>query len=565
MTIGNFNITPPPRVMSAREEAFHKSEGDLIYYGKLFLYGDFRKSPSPACHYIVADDLLNTSVKYLANIIARGHGKTILTKALILHIISFYSLKRHHGAPVGPPPFMVWIADNIDKAFNNMDYIEKQILYNKVFIYYFGKLSGKASGLKFNEHYKEFKNGQTLISRSNLKMVRGETKANIGGGSERFHIAFLDDIENEENTKTAEARALIKRRVGDAVYPALDPHFGRMIINATPLHDDSFCADIIRSKNVDIYNESGDKVEAMWKVNFFPATQPRMPHGVLWYPRFSKKVLIEKKNWYMSTFGSTLGYYQEYELQVRSEQSKVWTRQHLSYHNSRFFKHPQTGHTFVITEEGLYIPANFYIGCDPATDINTERADFTCIMVIAYLMNYEVHAMEYFVKKDIRTIGLYAPDGRLIGDKGTVEVLVDMYDSYSARHAVVEDVTVTRGLMNDFDAWKMKSSRHDVHIIPEPPSGREKLNKIKTGLNPMLSTSRIKVRREHDDLINQIVSFGPSMKHDDVVESLFFATRYMSVPPDYSKDTTSIPDTGSSIFSADRPVSSWKGSQRRIV
>jgi len=513
----------------------------------------------------MADSLLDRTIKYVANIVARGHGKTTLTKALILHNFSFYSRKRYHGGPVGPPPFFVWIADNITKAFNNMDYIDKQVVYSKVFRYYFGNLSGKEVNFKWNEHYKEFRHGQTLISRSNLKMIRGETKANIYGGAERFHVIILDDIENEDNTKTPEARAAIKRRVADAVFPALDPDIGRMIINATPVHDDSLCADIIRSRTVDIYDEQGNNVPALWKVHFFPATQPKMKGGVLWYPRFSKQKLIEKKNWYLSTFGSTQGYYQEYELQVRSEQSRIWTRQHIGYHNSRFFMHPHTRRTFVITGDGEYIPANYYIGCDPATDIDTHESDYTAITVIAYLLNLEIHVMEYFLKRNMRTIGLYSSSGELIGDKGTVEILVDIYDTYAVQYAVVEDVTVTRGLMNDFEAWKEKTERKDVHIIPEPPAGREKLNKIKTGLNPYLSTSRIKVRHGQDEMINQIIGFGPSMKHDDLIESLFFATVYMTMPANYSSDVTNVHESGLQSFSADGPIrSSWKGSQRRM-
>ena len=42
-----------------------------------------------------------------------------------------------------------------------------------------------------------------------------------------------------------------------------------------------------------------------------------------------------------------------------------------------------------IVKDGQDIPVNTFIGCDPATDIDTKHSDFSVIMVIAVDANNE--------------------------------------------------------------------------------------------------------------------------------------------------------------------------------
>ncbi len=80
------------------------------------------------------------------------------------------------------------------------------------------------------------------------------------------------------------------------------------------------------------------------------------------------------------------------------------------------------------------------------------------------------------------------------------------------------------------DAERFRRNRWDVICIPESPAGREKVNKIVHGLNSLFALRRIHVRKDHYTLREQIENIGPKMSHDDVAESLFFATRHMLEP-----------------------------------
>ena len=63
------------------EEALQLAHKDLISFGKLFLPDDFMRSETPFFHYEKSDAIDDSNVKQLAIIIARGHGKTVLTNA----------------------------------------------------------------------------------------------------------------------------------------------------------------------------------------------------------------------------------------------------------------------------------------------------------------------------------------------------------------------------------------------------------------------------------------------------------------------------------------------------
>ena len=53
------------------------AKNDIIAFGKLFLPDDFMRSETPFFHYTVGDAINDLSVKQLAVILPRGHGKTV--------------------------------------------------------------------------------------------------------------------------------------------------------------------------------------------------------------------------------------------------------------------------------------------------------------------------------------------------------------------------------------------------------------------------------------------------------------------------------------------------------
>ena len=214
------------RNVSQAEEELQLAHKDLIAFGKLFLHEDFMRSETPFFHYEVADALGNNDYRQLAVILPRGHGKTVLTKCNILHDFVFAT----------EPLFYGWVAASSKISVPNLDYIKYHLEFNERIKYYFGDLKGR----KWTEDDIELKNNCKLISKSNLSGIRGGAKLH-----KRYDLIVLDDFEDENNTITSESRAKISNLVTAVVFPALEPKTGRLRINGTPVHFDSFIQKIL--------------------------------------------------------------------------------------------------------------------------------------------------------------------------------------------------------------------------------------------------------------------------------------------------------------------------------
>jgi len=238
--------------MSEAEEALKLASRDLISFGKLFLPEDFMRSETPPFHYEISDCIDDKEVKQLAVIVPRGHGKTILTKASILKDFIF--------CPSDDFYFYAWVSATQKLSVGNMDYIKHHLDYNERIRYYFGNLKGR----KWTEEDIELSNGCKLISKSNVAGIRGGAKLH-----KRYDLIILDDFEHEANTITREARDKNANLVTAVVYPALEPHTGRLRVNGTPVHYDSFINNLL----VHHSKAMKDGREFAWKVITYKALQ----------------------------------------------------------------------------------------------------------------------------------------------------------------------------------------------------------------------------------------------------------------------------------------------------
>ena len=495
--------------VSEAEETLLLASKDLIAFGKLFLPDDFMRSETPAFHYEMADAIDDHECKQLAIILPRGHGKTVLTKASII--------KDFVYCPQDDMHFYAWVAATQKLSVGNMDYIKYHLEFNDSIKYYFGNLKGR----KWTEEDIELSNGCKLISKSNVAGIRGGAKLH-----RRYDLIILDDFEHEQNTITSEARAKNANLVTAVVYPALEPHTGRLRVNGTPVHYDSFINNLII--NYERYKK-GKGDDFSWRVITYKAIQK--DGTPLWASWFPLDKLEEKKKFYRDS-GTPSKFFQEYMMEVQSEEDSVWTRKHIK-HWEGFYKRDDDLNYIVI--DGEKLPVNIFIGCDPATDIDTKESDFSVIMVIAVDCNNNLYVLEYERHRAIPTIGAKEPDGKIIDKKGVVDYIIDLYNKYKCTSATVEDVAMNRSIFQALNDERRRINRFDIAVIPEKPGGTQKRNRIYSGLSGRFSMGTVHIRENMFDLINEILTFGPRMAHDDTIEALFYANLH-SFPANYQKD-----------------------------
>ena len=494
--------------VSEAEEALQLAHNDLIAFGKLFLPDDFMRSETPFFHYEMADFIDDSECKQLAIIIPRGHGKTVLTKASILKDFVFCNDEDNFL-------FYAWVSATQKLSVGNMDYIKHHLEFNDRIKYYFGNLKGK----KWTEEDIELSNGCKLISKSNVSGIRGGAKLH-----KRYDLIILDDFEHEANTLTKESRDKNANLVTAVVYPAIEPHTGRLRINGTPVHYDSFINNLLTNHA----KAKKDNKDFAWKLITYKAI---LPSGEpLWSSFFNKAKLEEKKKFYIDS-GQSTKFYQEYMMEVQSEDDSVWTRKNLKYWEG-YYEY-KDGINYLI-KDGKEIPVNIFIGCDPATDIDTKTSDFSVIMVVALDPESNVYVLEYERHRAIPTIGSKV-DGNIIGKKGVVDFIIELYEKYHCTSATVEDVAMNRSIFQALNDERRRLNKFSIAVIPEKPGGSNKLNRIYSGLSGRFSMGLVHIRDSHFHLSHEIVTFGPKMSHDDTIESLYYACVH-SFPPSMHKD-----------------------------
>ena len=493
------------RNISQAEEELRLAHKDLIAFGKLFLPDDFMRSETPFFHYEVADALNDMDHRQLAVILPRGHGKTVLTKCNILHDFVF----------ADEPLFYGWVAASSKISIPNLDYIKYHIEFNDKIKYYFGDLKGR----KWTEDDIELKNGTKLISKSNLSGIRGGAKLH-----KRYDLIVLDDFEDENNTITPESRSKISNLVTAVVFPALEPKTGRLRINGTPVHYDSFIQKILVG-----YEQSlKEKADYSWKVITYKAL---MDDGeVLWPSWFGHKEMERKKKFY-SDSGTPQKFYQEYMMEVQSEEDSIFNRDHIKYWDGQFIKDEESGVMYVVPDGDDPKPCNVFVGVDPATDSARRNSDFSVLMVVAVTPDNNIYVLDYVRNRTLPVLGVPGTD-----KKGIVDYIFDQAKFYKPTLFTIEDTTMSKPV---FQAIRAEMRRRNEFIIPfkeEKPGNRmSKRDRIQEILAQRFAVGQVHIKKTQYDLHREIMTFGPRMAHDDTIDALAYACKYAHPPQGMSE------------------------------
>tara|TARA_R100000700_G_scaffold41241_1_gene60838 strand:- start:2894 stop:4456 length:1563 start_codon:yes stop_codon:yes gene_type:complete len=496
MVMANINL----HNVSKEEEALHLAKNDLIAFGKLFLPDDFMRSETPFFHYEVCDALDDMNQRQLAVILPRGHGKTVLTKCSILHDFVFTK----------EPLFYGWVAASSKISVPNLDYVKYHLEFNDKFLYYFGSLKGR----KWTEDDIELTNGCKLISKSNLSGIRGGAKLH-----KRYDLIILDDFEDENNTITAESRAKISNLVTAVVFPALEPGTGRLRINGTPVHFDSFIQNILVGH--DQAKKRGEKYS--WKVITYKAL---LPDGTpLWPSWFGEKEMERKKKFYTDS-GQPHKFYQEYMMEVQSKDDSIFTREHIKYWDGHLQYDEEMDIHLLRKEDGTEIPVNVFAGVDPATDSARRGSDYSVILVVAVDATNNVYVVDYIRKRSLSVLGIPGED-----KKGIVDYIFEYNKLYKPSLFTIEDTTMSKPIFQSLIAEMRRKNDFSVKYVAEKPGTRmSKRDRIQEILAQRFAIGGMHLKKTQYDLQHEVLTFGPRMGHDDAIDALAYACKHAHPP-----------------------------------
>ena len=510
-----FNIVPPPSESKTNDEILHKSLNDLIYFGRAFLPKDFlHKSASPPFHYTVAEKLLSSKpAARICNILPRGFGKSILSKAAIVHKMLF--------SPQGDRLFIAWVAEEQGQAIDHIKYVKSHFEYNDKIKYYFGNLAGDAVGNRWTEKDIVSAKGDRIIAKGTSQRLRGRTEIDV-----RYTGIILDDFESELNTKTPERRDEIKKWIVSTVYPALEEtpgNEGWIWLAGTIVHYDSFLQMIVDGTR----NAKKEGRKYPWDVTFHKAIEDGKP---LWPQQFSLDKLDTKKKEFIEA-GMVNKFAQEYMNDARDISDASFKIDRIQKHNHTFVPKDKFG--YLEDDKGDFIPINVYIGVDVAATA-TKKSDFQVILVIGIDKNKNRYILEYFHER--------------IPTFDVPEKIIALAKKYSPVKRVTIETVAAQEMVRDMVT---RIATKDRRLIPgifkgvRPPPGIKKEDRLETSLGPIVNSKKLYIRSSMTEIVDEFFEH-PFAKHDDLLDGLYYADYYAKPPLSGKVDKKEIDKRGSS-------------------
>jgi|TARA_Y100000034_G_scaffold90461_1_gene108998 phage terminase large subunit-like protein len=482
----------------AKDEVLSRSYNDLIYFGRAFLPKDFLdKSTTPEFHYEVAKKLITTKPgARICNILPRGFGKSILSKAAILHKICFTSKDERN--------FISWVAEEQGQAIDHLKYIKTHIEYNQQIRYYFGNLAGDSVGNRWTEKDIVTSKGDRVIAKGTSQRLRGRAEIDV-----RYTGIVLDDFESELNTKTPERRELIKQWVVSTVFPALEEtpgNEGWIWLAGTIVHYDSFLQMIVDGYNTAKKNNA----DYPWDVTFYRAIEDGIP---LWSDQFSVKKLESKKKEFIEA-GLVNKFAQEYMNDARDISSASFKIDKIQYYTGSY--ESKGRFSYLVTGKDA-IPINVYIGVDVAATA-TSTSDYQVVLVLGVDSNNNRYVLEYF-RDRIPTFDV-------------PEKIIDLAKKYSPVKRVTIETVAAQEMVRDMVT---RMAANDRRLIPgifkgvRPPAGIKKADRLETSLGPIVNTKKLYIRREMTEIVDEFFEH-PLPKNDDILDALYYADYFAKAP-----------------------------------
>ena len=95
---------------------------------------------------------------------------------------------------------------------------------------------------------------------------------------------------------------------------------------------------------------------------------------------------------------------------------------------------------------------------------------------------------------------------------------------------------MSRAVFTTLLSEQRRRNQFDIKFVEEKPgTQRNKRERILEVLSGRFSTGTVHIKKEHLELQQEILTFGPRMGHDDTIDALAYAVKY-ATPPNFNFD-----------------------------
>ena len=442
-------------------------------FGKIIMPNMFSAS-SPDFHYQIADSLMDNKQKQVNIIAPRGHAKS----SIVGGVYPLYHIMNDSGAKL-----IVLVSRTQDHAIKLLGTIKDTIEYSQSFRQIYGYW-GQHNAKQWSKTEIELKDGSMIICKGTGQQLRG-----IKVGSQRPTLIIVDDPEDENNTKTAEAMEQNLRWLLQSAVPSLDPQKGKIIVIGTPQHQRCL---------VEVLKE----MKGWVNMHFSPDLDNKIALWEAWQP--IEKLLQKKAE--LESIGRSSVFYREYMCQIVGDEDQLFKDAYIQYHNYELKIDKDDKH--YLMDGDSEIPVNVFMGVDPASSVR-KTADYSVIMPVAVDENNNRYILQYYRQRAtpmqlaesiIEYFKLFKPVKVRVESVGYQEMLREYL-----RQRCDEEKIFISGLEIKENPRTSKSSRLETM---QPYFAQKKMFMLK---------SLVEMR---DELL-----LYPRGKHDDLLDGLFYAMK----------------------------------------
>jgi predicted phage terminase large subunit-like protein len=458
---------------------------NMIMFGKVIMPNMF-SVPSPDFHYKIADALLKEDNKQINIIAPRGHAKS----SIVGGVYPLYHIMNHSGAKL-----IVLVSRTQDHAIKLLGTIKDTIEYSTAFRQIYGYW-GQHSARQWAKSEVELKDGSMIICKGTGQQLRG-----IKVGSQRPTLIIVDDPEDENNTKTAEAMEANLRWLLQSAVPSLDPQKGKIIVIGTPQHQRCM---------VEVLKD----MKGWHNMHFSPNIEKNYALWEDWQP--IKKLKQKKEE--LESIGRSSVFYREYMCQIIGDEDQLFKMEYLQYHDYKL-EIDKEGYHYLKNKEKT-IPVNVFMGVDPASSVR-KTADYSVIMPVAVDENNNRYILQYYRNR--------ATPMQL------AENIIEYFKMFKPVKVRVESVGYQEMLR---EYLKQRCDEEKIFIsgleIKESPR-TSKSSRLET-MQPYFAQKKVYIQENMEELKNELLLY-PRGKHDDLLDGLYYATKKCYAPLHNKKET----------------------------
>jgi len=468
-----------------------KLRESMILFGKIIMPNMF-SAPSPKFHYEIAKELMDDEVKQINIIAPRGHAKS----SIVGGVYPLYHLMFDKGKKL-----VVLISRTQDHAVKLLGTIKDTLDYSSQFRSVFGYW-GQHSAKQWAKSEVTLKDGSVVICKGTGQQLRG-----IKVGNQRPTLIIVDDPEDENNTKTAEAMEQNLRWLLQSAVPSLDPLRGKIAIIGTPQHQRCIVETL---KEMD-----------GWKNMMF---KPDIPNNIALWEEWQSIEKLKTKKRELESINRSSVFYREYLCEIVGDEDQLFREEYLKTYEGTISANDQDDRFLNITELNgkpvdKTVPINIFMGVDPASSTR-KTADYSTVVAVAVDDKSNRYVLPYYQKRVspmnlaeaiINRFKLYEPDKTRIETVGYQEMLRDYL-----RQRCEDDGIFISGLEIRENPRNAKSARLET-------------------MEPAFAQGKVFIKDNMQALKDELLLY-PRGKHDDLLDGLYYAMKKVYKPNHKASD-----------------------------